>query len=1001
MKRLMAMITIGRDVSSFFPDVVKNVVVESQEVKKLVYMYLIHYAEQNQELALLTINSFQKDLASHSQRVRANAMKAMSSIRIPVAIPLVMLALKTAVKDHSSYVRRAAAAAIPKVWSVDTDQQDLLIELITELLTNNEPLVLGSAIFAFNAVCPERLDLLHPHFRKICHLLADFDEWGQIITLDLLLRYGRTQFLDPITASSKKRSLEDDDDATRDNDMLSPSHGGAATSSSPTQDSSAATNDLDIFNTVSSSDKKDKKSKKDDKKHQKKPKKKSDSFYSDDDDDDHSSSNSSNSDSSRSDEDSSDDDFTSSKKKSSSKRPNPPALPAATKNSAASSDPFSFASRQAAHGVDDKELDEDHRLLLKQASQLLQSSNTGVIVGVASLMWSLAPTSELTKVVRPLVRLSRNKRNIQYVVLNTIATMSSSHPLLFRPYLKDFFVTPSEPRYVKEIKLDILTCITSDTSIGLVMKEFVSYTQDPDKLFVMKSITSLGKLAQALPLIAERTIRGLMNLIHTTSDEQVMAQCIVVIRQLFQSNVANLRPALLQSLAKLLDDPKVSSPQARVALVWMVGEYRDKIAKLAPDLLRKLLKTFMQENELVKIQILNLALKLYLANPKQTANLFKYTMDLCKYDSNIDLRDRARMMRSLFFKKKATTEGAPVKEAGSDVKDHFKSVLLVAKPPPKLILPFEGRDKWILGTLSHTLNQRVQGYKELPDFPAVQPDPNTRKPKTISSVAIDTKKDTKSKSSGRRRHRRGSGSDSGSSRSGSDDSSRSRSRSRSGSDYSRSSSRSSRRSDESEFSSFGSESERSDSSRSRSRGRSRSRSSSRGRSRSRSPSSRRRRSRSSSRSDSSRSRSRSRSSGSDSDNDRRRSRRGGKRSARRSRSVSSSRSRSRSPSSSPKASSSAAGGAPNWSLDFLDLKGLDLSSGALSDPNLSSGGFGALGEANIKFTHPNSGGEDLLSPFAGLPSSGSPPSASSSKSTTATNAARAEDDILTRAFGSK
>ena len=30
MKRLMAMVTIGRDVSSFFPDVVKNVVVESQ-----------------------------------------------------------------------------------------------------------------------------------------------------------------------------------------------------------------------------------------------------------------------------------------------------------------------------------------------------------------------------------------------------------------------------------------------------------------------------------------------------------------------------------------------------------------------------------------------------------------------------------------------------------------------------------------------------------------------------------------------------------------------------------------------------------------------------------------------------------------------------------------------------------------------------------------------------------------------------------------------------------
>ena len=52
--------TLGRDVSPFFPHVVKNVVVESMEVKKLVYMYVIHYASTNGDLALLSISSFQK-----------------------------------------------------------------------------------------------------------------------------------------------------------------------------------------------------------------------------------------------------------------------------------------------------------------------------------------------------------------------------------------------------------------------------------------------------------------------------------------------------------------------------------------------------------------------------------------------------------------------------------------------------------------------------------------------------------------------------------------------------------------------------------------------------------------------------------------------------------------------------------------------------------------------------------------------------------------------------
>jgi hypothetical protein len=54
------MISTGKDMSKFFPDVVKNVVASSFEVRKLVYIYLVRYAEQEPDLALLSINTFQK-----------------------------------------------------------------------------------------------------------------------------------------------------------------------------------------------------------------------------------------------------------------------------------------------------------------------------------------------------------------------------------------------------------------------------------------------------------------------------------------------------------------------------------------------------------------------------------------------------------------------------------------------------------------------------------------------------------------------------------------------------------------------------------------------------------------------------------------------------------------------------------------------------------------------------------------------------------------------------
>jgi vesicle coat complex subunit len=51
----------------------------------------------------------------------------------------------------------------------------------------------------------------------------------------------------------------------------------------------------------------------------------------------------------------------------------------------------------------------------------------------------------------------------------------------------------------------------------------------------------------------------------------------------------------------------------------------EKIPLIAPDCLRKLAKSFADEDESVKHQILNLAVKLYQSNPKQTALLFKVT----------------------------------------------------------------------------------------------------------------------------------------------------------------------------------------------------------------------------------------------------------------------------------------------------------------------------------------------------------------------------------------
>eukprot|EP00057_Strongylocentrotus_purpuratus_P011777 XP_011666251.1 PREDICTED: uncharacterized protein LOC100889372 [Strongylocentrotus purpuratus] len=93
--------------------------------------------------------------------------------------------------------------------------------------------------------------------------------------------------------------------------------------------------------------------------------------------------------------------------------------------------------------------------------------------------------------------------------------------------------------------------------------------------------------------------------------------------------------------------PQGSVPMARASILWLIGEYSDNVPKMAPDVLRKMAKGFINEEDIVKLQILNLAAKLYLTNSKQTKLLLQYVLNLAKYDQNYDIRDRARFFRLL------------------------------------------------------------------------------------------------------------------------------------------------------------------------------------------------------------------------------------------------------------------------------------------------------------------------------------------------------------------
>lgn len=585
MKRIVGLIAKGKSASELFPAVVKNVASKNIELKKLVYVYLVRYAEKQQDLALLSISTFQRALKDPNQFIRASALRVLSSIRVPIIVPIMMLAIKEAAADLSPYVRKTSAHAIQKLYSLDPDQKEQLIEVIEKLLKDKSTLVAGSVVMAFEEVCPDRIDLIHKNYRKLCNLLVDVEEWGQVVIISMLTRYARTQFTSPWTEGAEF----DENKAFYDSD---------------------------------SEEKKDQ--------------------------------------------------------------------------------------TEAKPYV----MDPDHRLLLRNTKPLLQSRNTAVVMAVAQLYWHLAPKHEVSIVTKSLVRLLRSHREVQYIVLQNIATMSIQRKGMFEPFIKSFYVRSTDATHIKTLKLEILTNLANEANISTILREFQTYVKSQDKAFAAATIQAIGRCATNISEVTDTCLNGLVLLL-SNRDETVVAESIVVIKKLLQTQPTQ-HGDIIKHMAKLFDN--VTVPMARASILWLMGEYCEKVPKIAPDVLRKMAKTFTAEEDIVKLQTVNLAAKLYLTNSKQTKLLTQYILNLGKYDQNYDIRDRTRFIRQLIV---------PNEKSGA-LSKYARRILLAPKPAPVLESAFKDRDRYQLGTLSHSLNLKATGYQELPDWPAVAPDQSVR-----------------------------------------------------------------------------------------------------------------------------------------------------------------------------------------------------------------------------------------------------------------------------------
>ena len=283
--------------------------------------------------------------------------------------------------------------------------------------------------------------------------------------------------------------------------------------------------------------------------------------------------------------------------------------------------------------------------IIERVLPCVSHSNSGVVLSVIKILVRLLDLVENPEIIRSvckkitpsLVTLLSSEPEIQYVGLKNINILIQKRPIIFEKDIKMFFCSFTEPLYNKLEKLDILYKLVSMNNIDMVLNELKEYSSDVDIKFVRRSVKLIGQCAIKLEKAAQRCVETLVELVKTQIGF-VIQEAIIGLRDIFRRypNTFEGAMTIINENLRTLDDP-----EAKAALIWIIGEYSDRIDG-AENQLNKFIDNLKEEPYIVQINILNSATKTFLkCQTEESYNILNQIFDFCtKECENSDIRER-------------------------------------------------------------------------------------------------------------------------------------------------------------------------------------------------------------------------------------------------------------------------------------------------------------------------------------------------------------------------
>lgn len=341
----------------------------------------------------------------------------------------------------------------------------------------------------------------------------------------------------------------------------------------------------------------------------------------------------------------------------------------------------------------------DLSLLLYAAKRMLMSQNAGVVLAAATLIYYCAPPSMMSCLARPLVRLVYDSQITAKITINFIITVASKYNHIFIPHLQHFYVRKNDIPQVKTLKLRLLSVLVLPANAKMVLSELSMYSGSVDLEFAAEAVKTIGKIAITNSNIAAPALHHLLQLLGQV-DGKILTDCILSIAHILKrgKKTKEDRQAIRTLARKFL---AISDPQAKSAILAIIGDCHTSHPEFAPQLLRVIAKSYNEQHPDVRLQSLSLAARVISTGTEEKVP--EFLLKLGQADVEFDIRDRARFLMAL------------VNSKNELLHKKLEEIMFQPRTAPAWT-QIDETNNFALGTFSHLFNHEVAGYEPVPEW---------------------------------------------------------------------------------------------------------------------------------------------------------------------------------------------------------------------------------------------------------------------------------------------